>query len=750
MKTTTARRGLPPALLLLLLGLGLGAPAVHALGTEHFSLDSASVLSAGKLEGTAVRSTGAVVPSVESRRLGLPNVGVARSLLVRDDGSVLIGTGNDGKIFVLKGEQLGLLAETGELLVTALVEGPGGRVFAGTLPHGRIFEIDPKAPATPVVETSPSAEAKAKTKAKSKDKTKDKKAKKKADAKKADAKKADAKTSEADKPEAKEPAEGTEPKRNNAKLFAEPEGAEHIWALLYDASKKSLYAATGPEGKVFAIDEKGKAEVYYDSDASHIMALALGPKGRLYAGTSDEALVLELLGPGRAEVLYDFEGNEVTALAAAGGRLAVAANLFPKAPASKAKKDKSKDDSKDKTDAARARPKAGKGELWVIEPDGRTHRLFASDEGHLTSLEWTKDGALYAATGKGGHIHRVEPGGSHALWIDVDERQVLATALGARTPLFTTGDGGAIYRLVPGRAQQALWTSKVLDAGFRSRWGQLTWRGRGGLSFQTRSGHTDKPDDSWSAWSSPLAGPGPIRSPGARFLQVRARLDAGGDSELYAVQAYYRPTNQPATIKEVSVEPKGDANAKKRRARPKPSSVYEVAWKVDNPDKDQLRYRLFFRPEGKDFARPLLEEHETHTSEKYDWDTTGIPDGYYRLAVEASDELDNAEPLASSTRFESEPFLIDNHRPRVDGLRVAGKNVVGVARDSQGPIARLEYAIDGGEFKTLDCRDGIFDTRVENFSMRLPPLPAGAHVVAVRASDSRGNQSTEETWFTLK
>ncbi|MDD9939123.1 MAG: hypothetical protein OXT09_36380 [Myxococcales bacterium] len=709
------------ALLMLALVAGL-AGAAQAVSTRQFSLDSAGVLSAGKLEGTAVLSTGAVIPSVETRRLDLQNVGIARSLLVLPDGKALVGTGNDGKVFIVVGDDVKELADTGELLVTSLVQGPGGRVYAGTLPAGKIFEIDARARPRPQVAAP-------------------------ADAKKADTKKVDDKKDDSKKDEVW-----------NAKLFAEPKDAEHIWDLLYDAGNKTLFAATGPEGQVFAIDAKGKAEVYYDSDASHVMSLAGGGKDTLYAGTSDDALLLALTGPGRADVVYDFEGNEITSLSVQDGRIAVAANLFPKAPAAKKptkKKNGAKDqddkksDDKTKAKAATSRPKPGKGELWVVAPSGRARKLWASSEGHITALQWTGDEAIYAATGKAGHIHRVQQDGTHALWIDVDERQVLAMDLTRRDPIFVTGDAGAIYRVMPGEAREARWTSKVLDAGFRSRWGELTWRGRGGLSFQTRAGNTEKPDESWSEWSSVLTRPGPVRSPAARFLQVRARLATGrkaGDVQLYAVQAYYLPTNQSPTVQQVTVQPKKP----KGKAKPRATSTYKIEWKVDNPDKDRLRYRLHYRPEGRARGREILRETEILTKTSHEWDTLGVPDGYYRVRVTASDELENPETLALDHSAESEPFLLDNHAPTVDGLRYAGGRVIGTARDALGPISALEYAIDGEDWKPMNPRDALFDTRVEAFELQLPKLDKGPHVIAVRASDARNNQATSEIWIEVK
>jgi outer membrane protein assembly factor BamB len=653
--------------------------AAHAVTTRQFLIDSAAVFSDGKLVGAAVLSSGAVVASAGVERVELANVGVARSLLVLPDGSAIVGTGNQGKLFKVVGNSASPWVDSGELLVTALASDAAGTVYAGTLPHGKIFAID---------------------------------------------------------------------KQGKSRLFAQPAGAEHIWALVHDPRRKRLFAATGPEGKIFAIEtsgEKRSVELYFETQTRHVMALALDPNGVLYAGTSDDALLLRIDAAKRGEVVYDFEGNELTAIALRDGRLAVAANNFPKQGGEK-KKDAPKDEeqpSGDKGDAAKEAAKPGTGDLWVVEPNGEARKLFgSSDDGHLTAVQWAGDDAIYAATGKAGHVYRVKADGTYALWLDVDERQVLGMDLAGAHPMFTTADAGAVYRVLPGPASEALWTSKVLDAQFPSRFGQLNWRGRGKLAFQTRSGNTEKPGIGWGEWSSALAEPGPIRSPAARFLQIRARLQPRDESELYAVQAYYLPANQSATSKEISVKP-----APARSGEDGASSLYKLEWKTDNPDGDRLRYRLYYRSEARPSWRPIVREGEVLTRPQYDWNTDGVPDGYYRLRVDASDELDNPASATRVQQSESEPFLIDNHPPHVYDLRFANGKLTGIARDSQGPISRLEYTENGQDWQPLRPRDDLLDTREEPFELNRPDLAKGSHLIAVRARDARNNVATAELWI---
>ena len=63
---------------------------------------------------------------------------------------------------------------------------------------------------------------------------------------------------------------------------------------------------------------------------------------------------------------------------------------------------------------------------------------------------------------------------------------------------------------------------------------------------------------------------------------------------------------------------------------------------------------------------------------------------------------------------------------------------------SKGPITRLEYSLDGFEWRVLRADDDLLDAREEAFSLALSQLPKGLHLLAVRASDARNNTVTRE------
>lgn len=527
--------------------------------------------------------------------------------------------------------------------------------------------------------------------------------------------------------------------------IARPDGVEHVWDLLWDSRRNVLFAATGPEGQVFAIDRQGQAREWWDSPASHVMSLALGPEGEVYAGTSDAAVVARLTGPGRASIVHDFEGNEITAIAFRDGVLAVGANEFSDPPAVTSSHSKQRSSTNTSTPV----PRPGKGRLWRVDREGRAERLFAQDEGHITSVAIQDDGTIIAGTGAEGRVIRVNPDRSTATWIDVDERQVLDLSMEGDAPYFVTGDGAAVYRIADARPRSAVWQSKVLDGRFVSRWGQLRWRAEGQLVLQTRSGNTEEPDETWSDWSADHTGPGPVRSPQARYLQVRARFDRDPDAALRSLTVYFLPQNQRPHLTDVRVEGPNKAATKRMRAErrdhvPDASTKLKLAWDLDNPDGDRVRYTLRYRQDGQTLWRTILPSDEVLTDTHYTWDTTAIPDGLYIVRVEASDRLDNPESLALDDRRDSEPIRIDNHAPRVEQLRFANPRLTGRAVDALGPIARLEYAVDGGDWLPFFPEDDLFDTRTEAFRLDLSSVPSGVHIVSVRATDGAGNAATAE------
>ena len=654
----------------------LTAAHASAVGTRRFSLDKSADFKGGDLKGVSIDAAGHVRAGFNLGAVPVSQGSSIWSALPLRDGSVLLGTGNEGKLLKLSGGAVSVLAETKALVITSMVEAWGGTVVLGTLPDGKVMKWD------------------------------------------------------------------------HGKLsdLVTLKGTEHVWQVAYDEQKKAIFAATGPEGKLYRITENGDAQVYFDAPEQHLMSVAVAPDGTVYAGASDKAKLYKVSAPGHATVLYDFDRTEVRAIAVnKKGEVFAIANEIKTGSAVPSRANHGEGAPAAPTSAA---PKTkGKGTLYKFSSDGAPDQLLEDADEHYTSLSLSEDGRPYVGTGVEGRVYTVDSSHNSALVADVDERQVSALLLIGKDQLVVASDPAVVHPVKGVGGPDAVWTSKVLDAGLRARFGKLTWEATGPVQVSTRTGNTKEPDDTWSAWSAGFTTPALISSPAARFLQVRARFATDPNAVLSEIGISFVTDNLRAVLTSVDAKDLDSSDgddAIRASGGPvthKPESTIALSWKVDNPDKDDLRYRLQYRQVGSNTWFDLSKPQEKLTKESFSWETSDLPEGRYRLRVVATDELSNPPDRVTRDEMESSVVLVDNTPPVVEGLKVLGKHVQGVALDGVGPIARIEISLAGSDDWTpFYPTDGIFDEQREEFdadvSKIAPIVPA---LLSLRVYDKANN-----------
>lgn len=531
--------------------------------------------------------------------------------------------------------------------------------------------------------------------------------------------------------------------RGKAEKFTKLDGVEHVFQLAFDPKTKSLFAATGPEGKLVRIDQQGKAQVYFDAPEQSLMSVAVAPDGTIYTGASDKAKLYRITGPGRATVLYDFGRTEVRAIAIGdkGDVYAIANEVKPGSytPTRKG--------STSPAGPAQKPPKTtGKGTLYRFDVQGTPEQLLDDKDEHYTSLALGDDGRPYVGTGVEGRVYTVDDNHDAVLVADVEERQIGAMVLRGKQRFIASSDP-CVYHAIRGvGGADAVWTSKVLDAGLRATFGRMDWLSTGVLELSTRSGNASEPDETWSAWSAGLGAPGEVTSPAARYLQVRARWTRDPHAVLSAVTIPFVTENLRPVVTGIEVEgastglPSGVESSGGPVAK-KSGTTLTLKWKVDNPDKDDLRYRLEYRLLGTTTWYDMLEPREVLTKSSYSWDTADLPEGRYYVRVTASDELSNPPGRARRHELESSVVLVDNTPPVVTDLQVTGRRARGTAVDGVGPISRIEASVAGTDrWIPFFPKDGVFDEPREEFEIDLGALGAeGKALVAIRVYDHAGN-----------
>lgn len=671
------------------------AGAASATTTRSFRQTTVKDFEEGEATSTAVSPPGEVVPGMKVVKVAIDAAFAWSAAFSPDRHTAYFGTGDAGKIFAVSISDAGAAKKVGEIdapWVTALWAKPDGGLLAASTPGARLFSVDTRS--------------------------------------------------------------------GKSKLFAKLP-AEHIWALDYDAAHAMTYVATGDGGKIFTVDSKGSEKLLWDSGDKHVMAMARDG-ATLLAGTADKAILYRVHADGHAEALHDFDADEVRAIVRGKGATYLAVNDFEAASDSKPAPKEGPQTAKGTPVVAGPTPASGaiprtdavksKAAVYRLADDGGIEQLFGLADGYFTSLHLDGEGNLFAASGSQGKLYRITPDRAVSLIADLPERQILSLLPAGEGFLLGTGDVGAIYRAQPARGESATYLSKVFDAEAPALWGQMGWTGSADVILETRSGNTGKPDHGWSPFrrlEAPKQHGGEasarIASPGARYLQYRATLPSRS-SILRDVSIYFLPHNERARITEVYL---GDAastpaggsggtssTSSSTRAH---ASTLKLRWKTENPDGDDLIYKLWFRRQGDSVWRALGGPEPLGKAE-YDWNTDSVADGRYAIRVWASDEKVTPADRALDHQFDSPPFLVDNTRPEVLDLAFHGDKITGRAHDATSIITTVEYLIDNSEWRPATPDDRLLDERDESFTMRLPKsLAPGPHIVNVRAWDQADN-----------
>jgi len=562
---------------------------------------------------------------------------------------------------------------------------------------------------------------------------------------------------------------------------AQLKDAETIWSLA--AVGTTVYAGTGPSGKLFAI-AGGTAKEVFDTDDKRITALTTTSDGAVWLGTSERALVFRLdPKSGQTRAMADFAGNEISALAAYRDGVVAAANDLadtptpvgktpgqveaaekPNAPKGQAAKppDAGSKPGADKdappvTDLGRKGAKKGKGALFRIGADGRLDQLHALTATYFTSVVVGGE-VVYAGAADKGRVYMVDADGSVGTAFDIDERAVSQLWMHDKVVGFATDDAAAAYRAT-GRAAQARYVSDVLDAKAVSKFGKLAWIASGKVKIETRSGNTAKPGVGWSEWQSPqqiarIGGGsegGKIASPTGRYLQFRVALEDDA-ARVRKVMAYYVPQNQATQVQEVTVESSADKLPTLKDSAAKPRSpVLKLKWKIENPDSDDTQYTLEARRDGEANWRPISTGKTPLTATTWDWNTETYPDGWYRVRVTATDAAANSPDRSLTSTASTTMFAIDNSRPSIEALKITYPKAQARASDSLSTIAEMAFSVDDGPWQLGTTADGLFDDLGEDLRIDLPPgLARGTHTLAVRVADAAGNVGSTSTTFVIK
>lgn len=704
----------PFVLMAVLLWASLWPRSAAAVLTSIWTVDSYKDWDEGEADGALITSLGEVRAGWATERVELELEGVWAALKLRD-GSILVGTDDSGAVHRVRGKQVKRLARIpGVVAVVSLAEGKDGAVYAGTMPGGQVWKLDPASgKATELVEL-PRAET-----------------------------------------------VWALALGNNGTLYAGtgPEG--ELFAIdprtgkarvAFESEDKRILSVVAAQDGGIWLGTSDKAMVFRHDPARNVtraMADFAGNEITALAPWSDGVIVC---------------ANDFAEPSTSG--------VKTRAAIDKARKEKKAGETPDMPKAgtrpgadtptpsgaepARKGARKGKGALYRVYGDGRLEQLHALTATYFSDVVVTRAGRIFAGAGDKGRIYMIDTDDSVSTAFDVEERIVAALIPddgAGRAPSFVTSDASALYRAT-GRARSATYTSKVFDTDAPSRFGRLVWHGDG-VRVETRTGNTAEPGKGWSEFQAPRrpargggsSSAGRVDSPPGRYFQFRVTF-TDGDAVLRKARLYYLPQNAPTRVTGIKVKPAGAKRGitlQDGATKPR-SPVIELDWDVSNPDGDQTEYTLEVRREGEALWRPL--RHKPVTGTSFEWNTETFADGYYRLRITASDRRANTADRAREHVEISPLFLVDNERPRISGIRINHPRATARASDAMSAIAEMAYAVDDGPWLVGATSDGLFDSTSELLRIELPGgLDPGMHTLAIRVADEAGNIGAASVTF---
>jgi hypothetical protein len=349
-----------------------------------------------------------------------------------------------------------------------------------------------------------------------------------------------------------------------ATLFHTPD-ATYVWGMV-EGPDDVLFCVTGESGTVLKVDRKGNGEVLFKPEQTHLKSILYDKALGLFVGGGERGVLYRAQDNKTFKALYDTGHPEITAIITRGNYVYAAGVTGAEALASEPAESKSsRKGGKDGPEVS--------SQLAQVAMDGSSEIVAGSSDEAIFAMALDDKERVVVSTGATGRddprgrLYAVEPKKREISMIyqSPSKRITHLLSLPRGALAAVAADGGRVIHLAGGVADKGEFITQAFDTGINSRFGVVdifgTFPSGTTVTASVRSGQTAKPDDSWSEWSKGVKAPGGARpqAPNGRFMQVRLTLEATQNlsPEVERVRLAYLRQNLPPFLREVVAMKKG-------------------------------------------------------------------------------------------------------------------------------------------------------------------------------------------------
>ena len=531
----------------------------------------------------------------------------------------------------------------------------------------------------------------------------------------------------------------------------------YVWSLTFDKSG-NLYAATGTNGKLYKITPEGKANIFFDSDETNLTSL-LFHNDRIYAGSDGKGTIFRIEMDATVSVIHQTGQKEVRTLIAGTNGDVFAGTVTTQPPQPGQGKTRQRPNGPPTPDGRPPEPK--KSYIYRVTSNDVVSRLWVAPDPLVLSMIMKEDN-LIVGTGDNGKVYQVDMNGNFVSLARCEAGQVIAMHKARSGKIvLATGNAGKIFELADEYEAKGTLTSVTHNTQSVSQWGKIHWEGSlpegTTITLATRSGNTEKPDNTWSNWSEELSTPegSQITSPPARFVQWRSTLRTSVTTVAPVLQkvrvasVHFNVTPHIGDLK-IHTGPPPKERQNNKQGSSQNNKIRSATWKAIDPNGDKLLFSVYYKGISEKNWKLIKKEL---TVPSYTWDSTSMPNGRYELKIEATDKLSNVASKAISTEKISVPFDIDNTQPVLAEIKSNPTDdstfqISCVVTDELSPISSASYKIDSAEhWQAMFSEDGILDSHREVLFLETKKLDKEEHTITIMVADASGNKSVTRGRF---